>query len=63
MVAASFWSLLEPAIDLAKEAESANPSSGVPSYLPPAVGLMTGALFIILADLFFPEHVSSCLLK
>ncbi|VDO10078.1 unnamed protein product [Rodentolepis nana] len=52
MLAASFWSLLQPAIDLAQEADSATSLS----YMPAAIGLLTGALFIIVSDYFFPEH-------
>lgn len=57
MLAASFWSLLQPAIDLVRETESTNWSGGSLCYLPPAIGLLVGALFIIVADYFFPEHV------
>ncbi|KAM7542368.1 hypothetical protein Aperf_G00000018315 [Anoplocephala perfoliata] len=58
MLAASFWSLLQPAIDLAKEAEGSGASDSVSnfSYIPATVGLLTGALFIIAADYFFPER-------
>lgn len=36
MIAASFWSLLAPAIALAEE------ENGIPSWIPAAVGLMLG---------------------
>nr|CDS26626.1 zinc transporter ZIP11 [Hymenolepis microstoma] len=58
MLAASFWSLLQPAIDLAQEAERIQGSNSFTSlsYMPAAIGLLTGALFIIVANYFFPEH-------
>lgn len=61
MLAASFWSLLQPAIDLAQKAEGIQDSDSVAnlSYMPASIGLLTGALFIIVADYFFPEHVST----
>lgn len=60
MLAASYWSLLQPAIDLAKEAEGSQASdSGANfSYIPATIGLLAGALFIIVADYFFPERVN-----
>ena len=44
MIAASFWSLLQPAIDRANEI------SGIPAYIVVAVGFLCGALFIWVAD-------------
>jgi ZIP family zinc transporter len=44
MIAASFWSLLSPAIELAEEL-------GHRSYLTAAIGFCSGGLFIILSDL------------
>ncbi len=58
MLAASFWSLLQPAIDLAaasKEAGGLDMKNH--SYIPAAAGLFLGALFIIAADHLFPEQV------
>lgn len=40
MIAASFWSLLQPAIDLAEEA------NGLPSYLIATCGFLFGAIFM-----------------
>lgn len=59
MLAASFWSLLLPAIDLAKTVDEAKSTDSMGSvcYFPAAVGLLTGAIFIILVDYFFPEQV------
>jgi zinc transporter, ZIP family len=48
MLAASFWSLLSPAIELAA-------SLGVPSWLPAAAGLVLGGVFLRLVDAFLPH--------
>jgi ZIP family zinc transporter len=48
MIAASYWSLLAPAIELAQE-------SGVISWLPAAVGFILGGLFLRLIDRFTPH--------
>jgi len=48
MLAASFWSLLSPAIDLAA-------AQGVPSWLPAASGLVLGGLFLRLMDAVLPH--------
>ncbi|GAA5417489.1 zinc transporter ZupT [Paraliobacillus ryukyuensis] len=47
MIAASFWSLLSPAIERA-EAQS------VPAYIPAAVGFLLGGLFLLLVDRILP---------
>ena len=44
MIAASFWSLLQPAIERAEE------TSSIPAYLVATIGFLTGALFIWLSD-------------
>jgi len=44
MIAASFWSLLQPAIERAEE------SSALPAYLVATVGFLLGALFIWVSD-------------
>lgn len=44
MIAASFWSLLQPAI------ERAEASSDLPSYLVATIGFLSGALFMWVAD-------------
>lgn len=48
MIAASYWSLLAPAIEMSKE-------STLPSWLPPAVGFVLGAFFLRLVDKFLPH--------
>jgi ZIP family zinc transporter len=48
MLAASFWSLLAPAIDLAG-------SLGIPPWLPAASGLALGGLFLRLMDAVLPH--------
>ena len=48
MIAASFWSLLAPAIALAEEAGGA-------AWLPAAVGFMAGGVFIRLIDMVLPH--------
>lgn len=53
MLAASIWSLLIPAIDMAE-------SRGLPSWLPAAIGFMLGILFLLLLDSIIPYlHLSS----
>ena len=44
MIAASFWSLLQPAI------ERARVSSDIPAYLVATIGFLFGALFIWISD-------------
>ncbi len=48
MIAASFWSLLEPAIELSK-------SSTLPIWIPPTVGFLAGAFTLRLIDLILPH--------
>ena len=48
MIAASAWSLLLPAIDLAE-------SGGQPGWLPAAVGLLLGGAFLRLVDKYLPH--------
>ena len=48
MIAASFWSLLAPAIDLAE-------AGGGPSWFPAAVGFLCGAAFLRLIDQILPH--------
>jgi ZIP family zinc transporter len=53
MVAASFWSLLAPSIDLSE-------SMGIPKWLPPVVGFLGGGIFLRLVDRFLPHlHIGS----
>lgn len=49
MIAASFWSLLAPAIEMTRE------TSSMPVWLPAAVGFILGGAFIRLIDLFLPH--------
>jgi ZIP family zinc transporter len=49
MIAASFWSLIAPAIDLAEQ------SGGLPAWLVAAVGFTAGAAFLWLADRLMPH--------
>lgn len=43
MIAASFWSLLAPAIEMAEE-------NGIPGWLPAVVGFLSGGGFLWLVD-------------
>lgn len=48
MIAASFWSLLAPAIEMAE-------ASGVPSWLPAVVGFLLGGAFLYAVDAVLPH--------
>ena len=48
MIAASYWSLLAPAIEMAEE-------SGGPAWVPAVVGFLAGGLFIWLVDRLLPH--------
>lgn len=48
MVAASYWSLLAPAIDMAEE-------SGAPAWVPAASGFLLGGSFIRVVDALLPH--------
>ncbi|MHC1737242.1 MAG: ZIP family metal transporter [Ignavibacteriaceae bacterium] len=48
MIAASFWSLLKPAIEMAEE-------SGTLSWLPAVVGFLSGGAFLLLIDKLLPH--------
>lgn len=48
MIAASFWSLLAPAIELAE-------SSGRPAWMPAAVGFLAGGVFLAAIDKILPH--------
>lgn len=48
MIAASFWSLLAPAIEMSKEMD-------VPSWVPASTGFLAGALFLRAVDNFLPH--------
>lgn len=49
MIAASFWSLLSPAIEMTREANN------VPVWFPVAAGFLAGGVFIRMIDLFLPH--------
>jgi ZIP family zinc transporter len=48
MIAASFWSLLAPAIEMAEE-------TNIPSWLPAVVGFLLGGVFIRVVDMVLPH--------
>ncbi len=48
MIAASFWSLLSPAIQMSE-------GGNLPSWIPPAAGFIAGGLFLRLADRILPH--------
>jgi ZIP family zinc transporter len=51
MIAASFWSLLLPAIEMAE-------ASGITAWLPPVIGFISGGIFLRLVDKVMPHlHV------
>lgn len=53
MIAASVWSLITPAIEMAE-------GQGVPGWLPAAVGFLAGMGFLLLFDHFLPHlHLDS----
>lgn len=49
MIAASFWSLLAPAIDMAEE------SSNLPAFLPALIGFLAGGAFLGIVDKVIPH--------
>ena len=54
MIAASFWSLLSPAIE-AVEIQNELGKSTLPSFLPPAIGFFFGAFFMYFLDKSIPH--------
>lgn len=57
MIAASYWSLLAPAIEMSEEAVQAGTTT-IPAWVPAAVGFMVGALFLFAIDKVLPHlHV------
>jgi zinc transporter, ZIP family len=48
MIAASYWSLLAPAIEMAE-------NSGIPAWIPAAVGFLLGGIFLWTADKLIPH--------
>jgi ZIP family zinc transporter len=49
MIAASFWSLLAPAIQMTRETNNSQP------WLPAAIGFLSGGVFIRMIDSFLPH--------
>ena len=58
MTAASFWSLLAPAIEMA-EVSGLYGDKGQWAFVPVAVGFTLGAVFVFAADLVIPDCVSN----
>ena len=54
MIAASFWSLIAPAIS-AVEIQNELGQSSMPSFLPPALGFFMGAIFMFTLDKAIPH--------
>ena len=54
MIAASFWSLLSPAIN-AVEIQNILGLSNLPSFIPPAIGFFLGAMFMFMLDKSIPH--------
>jgi ZIP family zinc transporter len=48
MIAASFWSLLAPAIEMSR-------GGNIPTWIPPAAGFLAGAVFLRIVDRFLPH--------
>jgi ZIP family zinc transporter len=48
MIAASYWSLLAPAIEMSE-------GGPLPSWAPPAIGFVAGAVFLMIIDRFLPH--------
>jgi len=53
MIAASYWSLLAPAIEIAEAQRAAGGS--LPGWVPAAVGFLGGGLFLRLVDMLLPH--------
>jgi len=48
MIAASFWSLLKPAIEMSEE-------SGTPGWIPALIGFLSGGAFLFMIDKILPH--------
>jgi len=48
MIAASYWSLLAPALEMAE-------GGNLPSWMPAAIGFLFGGLFLLIADKILPH--------
>ena len=57
MLAASYWSLLAPAVEMA----ASSGGFGAFAFFPVAIGFTLGAAFVYLADLLMPHLVSTTL--
>ena len=55
MIAASFWSLLAPAIEMAEQSELYG-KNGEFSFIPVAVGFFLGSLFVYMVDVFLADY-------
>jgi ZIP family zinc transporter len=55
MIAASFWSLLAPAIDLAEQYPETLGGWTIPKWIPPLVGFLLGAVCLRVIDRFLPH--------
>lgn len=55
MIAASYWSLLAPAIELAGQ-DSTYGNDGQFSFIPALVGFVFGAFFVYLSDLIISSY-------
>ncbi len=55
MIAASFWSLLAPAIDLAEQYPETLGGWTIPKWIPPLVGFLLGAVCLRVIDKFLPH--------
>lgn len=49
MIAASYWSLLAPAIEMTRE------TGKLPAWFPAAIGFLAGGVFIRMIDIFLPH--------
>lgn len=49
MIAASFWSLLAPSIELSER------TTNLPAWLPPLIGFMSGGIFLLAIDKLLPH--------
>ena len=55
MTAASYWSLLDPAIEMAQSSGSYG-ANGQWAFVPVAIGFTLGSLFVYTADIFNTSH-------
>jgi len=62
MIAASYWSLLDPAIETAKSSQLYG-AEGEYAFIPVAIGFMLGAGFVYAADKFLPSMVGVFLIN